>query len=1033
MPIRHGIYASSISACPSLTGTPKVVGNPDGLGTLGFYTFVKQNLDDRLLLETNVANGNVVAQYTADQIHGTGLDLDIQFSYNAQSASAGVLGANWNLSVGNGVSLSFNGSNVTLHGSSGFSAPYTADNSSYGGYDEPAGLDATLLKSSVNGATYVLVFQKTSECFGFNASGQEIFDQDKNGHQITFSYNGSGNISSLTDTQGRVTSFSYDGSGRINKITDPISRTVQLGYDSNNNLNSLTDLNGKTTSFGYGSNHLLTSVTDPDSHATSIFYQSGGNRLDHITDALNTTTYYAYYSPGASQCTSQIPTLPCTVVTDANSHTTIYGYSGQEVQAVVDGNGNLEQKSYTPDANVSQYTDPLSDKTVFNFDVGNTNNLLSITDGNGAKTTLGYTNTNPYLPTTLTDAQNHTLTYGYDSNGNLTSATDTTSGGTGTSTSYTYNTSVAFGSFLYGTLTKATDGDGNSTSYGYDSVGNLKTVTPPSPLGSESITVDGASRVTKVVDGNGVTVAFTYDNMDRLKKITYNGGSAISYVYNDDGDQTSVSDNTGTTNFSYDKDNRLLTKTLPNSAQLTVSYDPVGNIQTYTDSGGTVNYDYDNANRVTKVEEPDSSITVYGYNAANEKTSISYPNGTGELFTYDKAGHVTSAIGGIMNGQGQITTTYLNFAYNYSIGQTPTQLLQTVTLLDPIGHSNSFTRTYSYDSMNRLTNAEVMNSSSQEVQDWGYTYDKAGNRLTASVFSSGQTTTYSYNAAEELTKTVQGSTTVTYNYDGNGNLTGSSDGNSFTYNVKNQTTAINSNSYTYSGPDQSERVTLNSTTDAYSGLGLSYETTGSSTTYYTRCSCGMLVNERLSGSKYYYLFDGLGSIVGLTNSSDSEVNAYDYDPYGNILNETTGVANPWQFAGGYFDSSTGLVKFGTRYYDPALGRWTQQDPVAGSLGSPDSLNRYVYAKDNPVNMVDPSGKQGWWDIFQRCITLPLLGIIGLAGGILSTINVAAGAIYAILGVTAPVWVAWVGLIGSVLFLGAGLFCAGIATLAVLFP
>jgi RHS repeat-associated protein len=45
-----------------------------------------------------------------------------------------------------------------------------------------------------------------------------------------------------------------------------------------------------------------------------------------------------------------------------------------------------------------------------------------------------------------------------------------------------------------------------------------------------------------------------------------------------------------------------------------------------------------------------------------------------------------------------------------------------------------------------------------------------------------------------------------------------------------------------------------------------------------------------------------------------------------------GETNPWKFAAGYLDSSTGLYKFGTRYYDPTLGRWTQQDPVGGSLG-----------------------------------------------------------------------------------------------------
>ena len=465
LPVRRATaaYASNISPCPSLTGTPKVVGSADGLGTLGFYTLIKQNLDDRLLMGTNVANGNLVAQYTALQIHGTGLDLDVALTYNSQSTAAGVLGANWNLSVGNGVSLSFNGSNATLHGSSGFSASYTADTGSYGGYDEPAGLDATLLKSTVNGATYVLVFQHTSECFGFNGSGQEIFDQDKNGHQITFAYNGSSNLSSLTDTQNRVISFSYDGSGRINKITDPIGRTVQLGYDSNNNLNSIIDLNSKTTTLSYSS-HNLTTIADPNSNSTLIGYQSGNSRVNELTDALGFHSYVGYYSPGASQCGSNITTLPCTTFQDANSHITIYGYNGLQVQDVVDANGNMEQSTYTPDANISQYTDPLLDKTVFNFDVGNTNNLLSTTDGNGAKTTLGYTNTNPYLPTTLTDAQGHSMTYAYDGHGNLTSATDTTSGGTGSSVTYTYNTSVAYGSYLYGTLTKATDGDGNATS-----------------------------------------------------------------------------------------------------------------------------------------------------------------------------------------------------------------------------------------------------------------------------------------------------------------------------------------------------------------------------------------------------------------------------------------------------------------------------------------------------------------------------------------------------------------------------------------
>ena len=89
---------------------------------------------------------------------------------------------------------------------------------------------------------------------------------------------------------------------------------------------------------------------------------------------------------------------------------------------------------------------------------------------------------------------------------------------------------------------------------------------------------------------------------------------------------------------------------------------------------------------------------------------------------------------------------------------------------------------------------------------------------------------------------------------------------------------------------------------------------------------------------------------------------YQYDPYGNLTSSTGSVANSWRFAGGYFDSSTGLYKFGTRYYNPGFGRWSQQDPLPGQLNDPTTLNRYLYAGDDPVNFTDPSGRS-WWDCF----------------------------------------------------------------------
>ena len=94
----------------------------------------------------------------------------------------------------------------------------------------------------------------------------------------------------------------------------------------------------------------------------------------------------------------------------------------------------------------------------------------------------------------------------------------------------------------------------------------------------------------------------------------------------------------------------------------------------------------------------------------------------------------------------------------------------------------------------------------------------------------------------------------------------------------------------------------------------------------------------------------------MVDSSGTIKNSYSYDPYGNSLNKNETVSNPWQYASGYYDATTSLYKFGTRYYDPQLGRWTQKDPIGGSVGRIGSGNPYVYAGNVPTMKVDPSGR-----------------------------------------------------------------------------
>lgn len=91
-------------------------------------------------------------------------------------------------------------------------------------------------------------------------------------------------------------------------------------------------------------------------------------------------------------------------------------------------------------------------------------------------------------------------------------------------------------------------------------------------------------------------------------------------------------------------------------------------------------------------------------------------------------------------------------------------------------------------------------------------------------------------------------------------------------------------------------------------------------------SGGWTLKPRAGTTYCTRLPDGNGSVLALTNGTGSIVDQYSYDPYGAMTVIKQGVANPFGFDGGVDDSSTGLVKFGDRYYNLQLGRWTQMDP-----------------------------------------------------------------------------------------------------------
>ncbi len=88
----------------------------------------------------------------------------------------------------------------------------------------------------------------------------------------------------------------------------------------------------------------------------------------------------------------------------------------------------------------------------------------------------------------------------------------------------------------------------------------------------------------------------------------------------------------------------------------------------------------------------------------------------------------------------------------------------------------------------------------------------------------------------------------------------------------------------------------------------------------------------------------------MVTSAGSVAAEYVYSAYGMVRVKTGTLVQPFQYGGGVTDAATGLIKFGSRYYDTTYGRFkTQVDPT---LQEP---HDYLYAKGDPINLRDPDG------------------------------------------------------------------------------
>jgi len=83
---------------------------------------------------------------------------------------------------------------------------------------------------------------------------------------------------------------------------------------------------------------------------------------------------------------------------------------------------------------------------------------------------------------------------------------------------------------------------------------------------------------------------------------------------------------------------------------------------------------------------------------------------------------------------------------------------------------------------------------------------------------------------------------------------------------------------------------------------------------------------------------------------------YTYDVFGAVRTHTGTNGTEFTFTGEQNDPN-GLEYLRARYYDPASGRFIGEDPAPARAYQPATLNRYVYSLNNPVNLLDPTGRE----------------------------------------------------------------------------
>lgn len=522
-----------------------------------------------------------------------------------------------------------------------------------------------------------------------------------------------------------------------------------------------------------------------------------------------------------------------------------------------------------------------------------------------------------------------------------------------------------------------TDAEGRTTQWEYDAMGRETARILPGGQREEK-RYNAAGELVEHTDFNGATTRYEYDAAGRLARIDYPRDADHRFAYDAVGQRTTATDGRGNSTSQYDARGRVVRVADADGGVIEYQYDAANNLVARISPSQSLTYAYDARNRLIEVtrsvdgEAP--TTTRYTYDANGRRASMTGGDGIRSEYAYDAPGRLRNLVKRTAAG-------VLLMAMSYSVDASG--MRTAVNEADASGTVRSVS--WQYDGVKRLTREAIDHRDAAHDRRSEWTYDKVGNRLTQVVTAGAAaavTTRYTYDANDRLLTETAGGVQTAYAYDANGNTISKGSPGTLTeyaYDDANRLiearTPDGTTRYVYNADGLRVRSTHTptggtaTTTWYLQDSGYAYaqvieQHVGDSVAQKRLAATLTFADELVSQTRYdeqgapttaFVQMDGFGSTRWVTDAAGSITDSIDYDAFGVEIGRTGSSDVEHLYRGERWDANVAAYDLRARLYTPGNGRFLTQDSFVGFDQDPQSLHKYTYTHNNPVNGTDPSG------------------------------------------------------------------------------